>query len=203
MTCFFSKPGTLNEPQIATAEDALATFYSSGYPLSVEQAAAAAKKHLDETLLQKPSNPILVCDIDDTALSSWPLLSAEKFAPTRSTFEKYFKAKKAEPLLPVLRLYEYAINQGVKVVFLSYRPEELRAATETNLKIAGFKGPHIVILKAKSETLKLSQFKLAQREKLQREGGTIVINIGDQLTDLDLPPSPNDFLIPNPFYREH
>jgi len=52
-----------------------------------------------------------------------------------------------------------------------------------------------------SEFVSAADFKAPQRERLTREGYTIVANIGDQPSDLAGGFAERAFLLPNPFYR--
>jgi hypothetical protein len=82
------------------------------------------------------------------------------------------------PTLDVLKL---ARAHGVRMFFITGRPENQREATERNLKAADFKAP--------------------LRAQIEQQGYTIIANIGDQPSDLLGGHSQKDFLLPDPFYR--
>src|SRR5204862_230405 len=107
---------------------------------------------------------------------------------------------RAEPIKPVLALVRLARDRGVDVFFLTGRPERLRAATEANLRAAGY-GWGGVILKPDDLTTKsAADFKAPERKKLQDLGYTIIVNIGDQMSDLDGGFAERTYKLPNPFY---
>lgn len=179
---------------------ALERYYANRYSASIDQAVRLAISHLDARLAEKPVGPTLICDIDETALSNWPVLTAGHFAHDPVAFAAFAKDGNAEAIQSVLRLYQYARSRGVDVVFLSSRAEDLRSTTEANLLKAGYDSLHSVILKPLDDQGSTQDFKKLTREKLRKEGRSIVLNVGDQMSDLNIPLTPDDFLIPNPFY---
>jgi len=71
------------------------------------------------------------------------------------------------------------------VFFLTGRPECLRAVTERNLQI---------------NIRSAVELKAAERKKLVDRGYTIIVNMGDEMSDLDGGFAERTYKLPNPFY---
>ncbi|HRE32568.1 MAG TPA: HAD family acid phosphatase, partial [Candidatus Berkiella sp.] len=109
----------------------------------------------------------------------------------------------AEPILSTLSLYQHAIEQGIAVFFVSERPNtpELMAITVKNLKSAGFEQWEELILKPIDNESSVQAFKTNARRHIAQQGFDIVLNIGDQETDLKGGYGEIKVKIPNPFYE--
>ena len=107
-----------------------------------------------------------------------------------------------KPIAGALRLYEWAREHEIAIVFLSGRKEAQRAATERALKHAGFTQWSELLLRDPSESeLKAAEFKAGRRAKLEEQGYAIVLNLGDQASDLAGGHAEQSLLMPNPFYQ--
>jgi predicted secreted acid phosphatase len=160
----------------------------------LKQSAAAAKAG------QKLA---LVLDIDETALSNWSVEMHDDFGfiPNDSNFCIVLRCSKAIP--STLRIFHEAENDKVTVFFITGRPESQRADTEANLKAVGFDRWEYVYLRPddhpKSQTV--SQYKSGDRAEIVAKGYRIVLNVGDQLSDLvGDPQAEHSVKLPNPFY---
>jgi len=100
----------------------------------------------------------------------------------------------------VLELARQARAQGVAVFFLTGRPERVRAATEANLKAAGYEWTGVLLKPDALTTPSAVDFKAAERRKLVEQGYVIIVNVGDQMSDLDGGFSERTYKLPNPFY---
>ena len=90
----------------------------------------------------------LVLDVDETARSNLPWLRPNDYgwivggpcdlARGPCGFVASLELARAEPITPVLELARFARERGMAVFFLTGRPERFRAATEANLKAAGY-----------------------------------------------------------------
>jgi len=89
---------------------------------------------------------------------------------------------------------------GAAVFFITGRPPELRDATERNLRQAGYQ-PAAVILLPEGKTFESEvDFKAPERRKLAEQGYTIILNMGDQESDLRGGYAEKTFKLPNPVY---
>ena len=110
--------------------------------------------------------------------------------------------KRALAIEGTLRLYNEAVKHGVSVFFITGRPQSQEAATAENLKAAGYhdwaglalRGPHPL-------TQKVAEYKSGERAKIVAAGYRIILNMGDQMSDLNGNPQAEfSVKLPNPFY---
>lgn len=144
----------------------------------------------------------LVLDIDETTLSNWAEMDEANFEYNSKEFNAWVESAQAPAIPGTLRLYQEAQKLGVAVFFLTGRPEAQRAATEVNLRLRGFDGWQKLILRSPeqgSETALV--FKSGERKKIAAEGFQIVLNVGDQWSDLrGAPEAEYSVKYPDPFY---
>ncbi len=127
----------------------------------------------------------LVLDIDETALSNYQQMQRVGFAYDKKAFDAWIDSAAAPAIPGTLRLYKEAERLKVSVFFLTGRPETQRAATEQNLKSQGFEGWQGLILRSPAEaSLTAQAYKSAERAAIQSKGYHIVLNVGDQWSDL-------------------
>jgi acid phosphatase len=152
----------------------------------------------------------VVFDVDETALSNLPSLRANDYGfIVRGPCDlpagpcglgAWIQMAQAEPIAPVLALARFARERGVAVFFITGRPERLRAATERNLKAAGYEWTGVVLKPDALTTASAAEFKVPERKKIADEGYAIIANVGDQMSDLDGGFAERTYKLPNPFY---
>lgn len=162
-----------------------------------------AKNYL-QMRLQKPNKKPLaiVLDIDETSLSNYPDMVSMRFG---GTYEQIIEAENRgkDPVIqPTLELYNFAKANKVAVFFVTGRTEDSRTSTEKNLTEAGFKNWDGLILKPLSYGQHKSpiQYKTNARAEIEKKGYEIVLNIGDQKSDLMGGHAEKGFKMPNPYY---
>ena len=167
----------------------------------VQQRAPAVKK------------PAIVLDIDETSLLNWAEIQAndygyvpdgpcDKLPAGPCGVRAWELSSRAEVIAPTLALFKAARVLGVSVFFISGRPENERAATEANLRSAGYDGWTAVVLRPPGPSPKsTADFKAPERGKIAAQGYTIIANVGDQPSDLAGGFAERSFLVPDPFYR--
>jgi acid phosphatase len=186
------------EPNLGLYKKELKTWYASGdYLTAVAQAQASAPRQIRSTGPQ----PTLVLDIDETSLSNWEYLNEQEFALNQTTFEKW-SAKNNPPAIPAtLKLFREARKAGVEVVFISGRRESMRAMTIRQLQAAGYEGWSRLVLRPESDNdPSVIPYKSSARKHLIKEGRTVVLNMGDQESDLAGGAAIHRIKLPNPFY---
>ncbi|KAJ4833293.1 hypothetical protein Tsubulata_013228 [Turnera subulata] len=154
--------------------------------------------------LAQDGKNIWVFDIDETSLSNLPYYAKHGFGVelyNATAFNEWVLTGKALALPESLKLYKKLLSLGIKVAFLTGRPEDQRTVTATNLKNAGFKTWEKLILKDlsiyKGKTAVF--FKSNERAKLEKKGYRIIGNIGDQWSDLlGIPTGNRTFKLPDP-----
>jgi hypothetical protein len=192
---------------------AATAYYGSGaYDRDLSLVTSRASAWITERIPQV-SHPAVVFDIDDTALSNWEVIKANDFGrvfkgPCRSLPDGpcgwvAYDLRGRTPAIPQsLAIFRQARSLGADVFFISGRDESQRAATERNLRAAGYGEYRGVILTPRgAHYASAADFKAPQRAAIEQAGYTIVANIGDQPSDLAGGHAERLFLMPNPFYR--
>jgi acid phosphatase len=143
----------------------------------------------------------LVLDIDETALSNYQEMLQQKYLFDNNAFDAWVNAAQAPAIPGTLRINKEAVQLGVEVFFITGRAEQERAATERNLRAVGFDWKSLT-MRAPSEASETADvYKSAARERIVSQGYTIVLNVGDQWSDLKGKPEA-EFSVkyPNPYY---
>lgn len=160
------------------------------------------------------ARPALVLDIDETALSNWPVMVHNDFAyfrdgdcdlnaPRACGQAAWEKSGVASAIAPTLALFNAAKAAGVAVFFVTGRREtaEESAATETNLRKAGYDGWAGIFLRPPdSHEMSVAVFKSGARAKIEAQGYRIIANVGDQQSDVAGGHAERRFKLPNPYY---
>ena len=148
--------------------------------------------HLDDR------RPALVLDIDDTSLSNYECLREHGFQRSGSGCGGDGEL----PAIPqTLRLYRYARAHGVTVFFVTGRSETARAVTLANLRRAGYTGRRRLRMRpAGQPAQRRDGWKARVRRSIDRRGYRVVVNLGDQRSDLDGGHALRAFKLPNPMY---
>lgn len=144
----------------------------------------------------------LVLDIDETTLSNYPELLKADFAYDAVTFDAWVKSAKAPAIPATLRLYKEAQRLGVRIFFITGRPDDELDATERNLREQGFDHWQELILRTpETRSQSVSAYKSAARAAIAAQGYAIVLNVGDQWSDLrGKPEAELSVKYPDPFY---
>ncbi|WP_042383949.1 HAD family acid phosphatase [Streptacidiphilus melanogenes] len=155
----------------SAARTADATVSYSQWLSDATAATAPALSYLQQRVAAGTfhGTPAIVLDIDNTSLASY-------FYPTTYPTP-------ANP--PVLQLAQYAAAHGVKVLFVTARPDLIDLATEINLTAVGYTVDHLYSRNPLQLLESIQTFKTDTRRKLVAEGYDIVANVGNNTTDLD------------------
>ena len=110
--------------------------------------------------------------------------------------------KGTDPVIATtLQIFNYAKANQVAVFFLTGRHESEREITAENLKAVGYDNWDGLILRDGEYTkAPAADYKTAMRKKLESEGYDIVLNMGDQNSDLVGGYAEKTFKLPNPYY---
>ncbi len=144
----------------------------------------------------------LVLDIDETTLSNWDQMSTANFEYNSKDFNAWVESAQAPAIPGTLRVYNEAQRLGISIFFLTGRSDSQRASTETNLHIRGFDAWQKLIMRSPEQKgLTALAYKSAERGKIVAAGYRIVLNIGDQWSDLrGNPMAEYSVKYPDPFY---
>ena len=149
-----------------------------------------------------PEKLAMVFDIDETSLSNYPEMLRADFAYDSKVFDAWVQSAQAPAIPGSLRIYKEAQRLGVSIFFITGRHENERDATERNLRAQGFENWQQLTLRAASGGPKsTSGYKSAARAQIVAQGYRIVLNIGDQWSDLKGDPEAEySVKYPDPFY---
>ena len=141
----------------------------------------------------------VVFDIDETTLDNYENLKADNFTVVKESSVAWMTSGKAPAIRGTKKIYDEAVSKGIYVFFITGRGESLRAATENNLNTAGYTKYEKMIMHEKTGETALV-YKTAARAAVERAGYRIVLNVGDQESDLQGGHSLNILKLPNPMY---
>lgn len=196
-------------PNIDQVKNQLRSYYACTctcgcYTRDFEDQAAKALDFLTKRAAQRrPGEKLaLVLDIDETSLSNWEEMSKADFTFDTKGFAAWEEEARAPALAGTLRLVLEAHKLGLAVFFITGRPEVERAATERNLRAQGYDGWAGLALRGPHpESQTTIDYKSGERAKIVAEGYKIVLNAGDQWSDLKgTPEAELSIKYPNPFY---
>jgi predicted secreted acid phosphatase len=182
------------EPRAPAQPGKIVAYHDSGEwrvdtARQIRRARRFLRRHLDDR------RPAIVLDIDDTSLSNYACLKAVDFDRGAADCSDL-------PAIPqTLRLYRYARRHGVKVFFITGRREHARADTRANLRAEGYKRWTGLHMRPDEQPVRRKDgWKARTRRAIERRGYRIVVNVGDQLSDLDGGRALRRIKLPNPMY---
>lgn len=107
----------------------------------------------------------------------------------------------ARAIAPTLGLYRTARQYGVAVFFITGRDESERPWTIENLKRAGYTDIAGLIMSTPPKPTWVGLYKAYARQNIEARGYHILLNVGDQVSDVYGGHADRIILYPNPFYR--
>jgi acid phosphatase len=171
------------------------------YKEEIQYVVSKAREYL-EVRLQDPvdGKPAIVFDIDETLLSNFRYMDEMDFAYQTVPWNAWIDKGVAPPLEAVRELYRFARSKGLAVLLISQRTQRQRIQTENNLRQAGYEDWTELILKEAGSQETASSFKSEHRKRLTMAGYNILVNLGDQDSDLQGGYAESNFKLPNPMY---
>ncbi|CAN5676218.1 HAD family acid phosphatase [soil metagenome] len=148
------------------------------------EATNSAKQFCIRYLKEHPTetNLAIVSDIDETILDN-----REQFRlhPQKNwdLFDKWVNESKAPVLKPTYEFLTWARSKGFAIFFITGRPESDRKATIVNLVKHNI-SYDALYLRPHHGGAPTEEFKTAVRQDIEKMGFKIVVNIGDQFSDL-------------------
>lgn len=141
--------------------------------------------------------PAIVLDIDETSLSNYAGLDASNFS--QAGLVPGAVAGSDPAIQSTLDLYRLARSKGAEAFFITGRPEIIRDPTESNLSSVGYDQGFTLITKPSG--LETIEYKSGERARIEEElGFEILVNVGDQDSDLAGGHARAAFKLPNPMY---
>lgn len=195
-------------PNLWPAKQAIRAYLDSGeYDRDIAAVTAQASSWLDQRVREESVRPAAqrtrlaaVFDIDETLLCNLPHMRKMDFGYVKAEWDAWVDSGQAPPIGPVRDLLLHARQLGVAVFILSGRAEADRAGTEKNLRAVGAADVAGLWFKPADPAQTTETFKTRCRGKIEADGYTIVLNIGDQDSDLAGGHAERTFKLPDPFY---
>jgi predicted secreted acid phosphatase len=197
-------------PNLYEARRQVEEYVDSGrYERDVGKVVSSARVWLDKRA-KTSRKPAIVLDIDETSLSNWPEMRINGWARIVNgpcDLEKgpcghraWQAMAQAKAIAPTLALAQHARQLGVAVFFITGRPERLRVSTERNLREQGYEWNGLMLEPEGAIFKSAVDFKAPERRKIEEQGYTIILNVGDQESDLTGGYAERTFKLPNPVY---
>jgi acid phosphatase len=144
----------------------------------------------------------LVLDIDETSLSNWDEEKADDFGYIPTRWDAWVDRKAAPAIAGTLRVYNEAVRRGVAIFLITGRGESQRAATADNLKAVGYTRWDGLALRGQHPSDEsTTTYKSRERKKIVDDHYTLILNVGDQISDLNGPSqAERSIKLPDPFY---
>ena len=193
---------SLNGDNLTDVKIQLYQYQQSGqYNREITEVVKAAREWLEtRTARATPGEKLAaIFDIDDTSLSNLPYMMECGLCST-SAQAKLFPADRLPAIPQVRDLYNLAKSKGVAVFFVTGRYESGRDLTVRTLEAAGYSDWNDLLMRLNGNSDPASTMKAGIRAGVERKGYKIILNIGDQLSDLIGGYSERTYKIPNPFY---
>ncbi|ASQ96896.1 HAD family acid phosphatase [Streptomyces sp. 11-1-2] len=101
------------------------------------------------------------------------------------------------PVEPVLKLSRYAHDRGVAIFFVTARPGIISWPTEYNLEQAGYSVAGLYVRHLPDLFQNVADYKTAKRAEIEKNGYTIIANIGNSPTDISGGHAEKSFKLPD------
>jgi predicted secreted acid phosphatase len=201
-------PSYAAEPDnLGQLRDKLIQYHDSGnYSKDQQIAIAAATDYLKQRLVerkkQSSAKPLaIVMDIDETVLTDYPYLLKMRFGGRLKNLCDAEGQGENPVIQPSLAFYQFAKANDVAVFFITGRNEKYKAGSTKNLKNVGFKDwDGLFMVSSNDNHALMKSFKVVTREKIEKRGYDIILNIGDQPSDLAGGHADKTIKMPNPYY---
>ena len=186
---------------LRTSKDIVKNYYESGsYDRELDEVIADAKQKFSK--IEIKNNSVIIFDVDETALNNYGLALMMDFGYVYDLNKKWNEELKAPAIPQVQDLYNYLLQRGTKIIFLTGRNYTEYEVTYKNLVQAGYTKFDTLITQREDElNLKSQEFKSKKRDELTKQGYDIIGTVGDQWTDLTGPYSGIQIKIPNYLYE--
>lgn len=188
---------------VGTLKERIKHYFSSGtYDAAVSCVASELINYLQSLIPVCDQKLAIVFDIDETCLSNSDFIFQNDFGYNRYRFRAWEMLGKAKAIKPMHAAYQFAIDNGFAVFFLTGRREALRGPTKQNLIREGFKHwTHLYCKPNSYSGYSAIDYKQKARADIVKQGYRIIANVGDQASDLSGEyPGERRFSMPNPLY---
>lgn len=166
-----------------TAKDEVAKYYETGhYEEELTKIINDAKEKFSK--IDLTPNDAVVFDIDETALDNYSAIKKIGYGYEKKYWDDWLEKAEAPAIAKVKELYDFLLNKGFKIIFITGKKDYQYNATLKNMKSAGYNEFDTIITRNKDEyKIKSAEYKTKKRKDLTKKGYNIVGCVGDQLTD--------------------
>jgi acid phosphatase len=174
-----------NPANLDSAKKEVQKYYEEGrYDKEITEVVNKAINELES--LKPTPNATAVFDIDETVLSNYDHIKSIGYGFYVTAWNDWMLSAKAKAIPQTKTLYDKIVEKGIKVVFITGRGYKFYDATYKNLTAVGFSRIDTLITRSEKENhISALEFKTQKRKELVQKGYNIVINVGDQMSDLD------------------
>ena len=177
--------GTEKPINLTVARNEVKEYYESGkYGDELNEVIKNAREQFQEVKFKE--NSVIIFDVDETVLNNYGLAELMGFGYVYEMNKKWNKELKAPAIPQVKELYDFLIEKGAGIVFLTGRNIPEYEATYKNLKQEGYEVFDTLITQRKHEyELSALEFKSSKRKEITEKGYEIIGTVGDQWNDLN------------------
>jgi len=195
-SCSNPKPENLT-----IARNAVKEYYESGkFDEELDEVINDAKDEFEN--IEAKDNSVIIFDVDETALNNYQASVKMGFGFVYEIVREWELSAKAPAIPQAKLLYDFLIDRGFKIIFLTSRKHAVYDATFNNLIDQGYTVFDTLITRNENESgIKSIDFKSEKRGWLTENGYNIVGTVGDQWSDLKGPYHGIQVKIPDYLYR--
>ena len=181
----------------------------SAWDVDTEREVTGARAYLQRRLTEGVPNPAIVLDVDDTSEVTYGWEAGRDFGFDEAAQREAIEKGVFEPIGHTRELAQWAAGHGVRVYFITGRGESLQDASLRNLAGEGFPSPAGAFFKPETHApdylpcgldCSTVEYKSGTRAHLESQGAHILLNIGDQHSDLQGGHAEKPVKLPNPMY---
>lgn len=174
---------TNDEKAFELHKEQIKNYYTCGnYDKELEKIVENAKHYFEKIPVHDYS--VIIFDIHDTSIYDYQTMDIFKFVWACQWLRDYTAARKAPPIKPVLALYNFLLEKGFKVIFITAREDTRQGETLAAIDHAGYKNFTDFFARPDDPNLQGGPWKLSVRKKLACMYD-IIGNIGDRPTDFE------------------
>ena len=184
---------------LTIAKERVEDYYECGqYDKDLEKIINQAINHFKKIYPQK--NNAVIFDVDDTVLSDYCDAKSISFGYIPKLSHEWVLRADAPAIPQTKKLYDYLVNRGFHIIFLTGRKSDEYDATIKNLKKQGFTHfDKLIVRDPHEKSITAFAYKMARRKLLIKDGYKIVGNVGDQ--ESDFRGGNNGYTVKLPNYR--
>jgi predicted secreted acid phosphatase len=189
---------------LAEVKQSYVVYHDSGrYDADIARVDSEALQYLQSRVQRRlPDEKLaIVLDIDESSLSNYPDMLRLSFGGSLKEINAAESRGTDKAILPTLKIFQYAKAHDVAVFFITGRYTDEKQGTVRNLRDTGFDNFDGITLKPLDyHEPSVVPYKSSARKAIAERGYIIVLNIGDQESDLAGGYAEKTFKLANPYY---